>query len=367
MLLNATYFKKTFKFKFDAGTSRGILREKDSYFILISDNQKKKVFGIGEAAPLKGLSIDDIPNFEEQLNHIIYNFNLLDIEVFDWNINIIVGQLISNKFPSIVFGFETALWDYLNGGQRIIFNNEFAKRQRKVEINGLIWMGSEKFMEEQISKKINEGYKTIKMKVGAIDFDSEVKLLESIRNKFDKDSITLRVDANGAFDTNQAREALKTYRRLDIHSIEQPIEAGQPDEMAKLCRENIIPIALDEELISVSDYVEKRNLLKQVMPQYIIIKPTLIGGLHASKEWIDAANQFDVEWWTTSALESNIGLNAICQFAAEYPTNLPQGLGTGQLYVENIDSPLEIEDGYISLSGPDDWNISELTNSVEFR
>lgn len=360
MSLKASYTKKTFKFKFDAGTSRGILREKESYFIIISDTQRKSVFGIGEAAPLPGLSIDDDPEFEKQLNHVIYNFNLLDVEVFDWNINIIVNQLISNKFPSIIFGFETALWDYFYGGKRVIFNNGFAQRQQKIEINGLIWMGSAEFMESQIAQKLSAGYKTIKMKVGAIDFDNEIELLQSIRKKFSKNLITLRVDANGAFDANQAREALQAYKKLEIHSIEQPIKAGQPDEMAALCRENIIPIALDEELIGVNDYVGRRNLLKQIMPQYIIIKPTLIGGLRASKEWIDAADQFQVGWWATSALESNIGLNAICQFAAENPTNLPQGLGTGQLYVENIDSPLEIEEGYISLAGATNWDVSEL-------
>lgn len=367
MSLRASYIKKTFKFKFDAGTSRGILREKDSYFIIISDTDKKSVFGIGEAAPLTGLSIDNVPDFEKQLNHIIYNFNLLDVEVFEWNINIIVGQLISTNFPSIVFGFETALWDYYYGGKRIIFNNEFATNHQKIEINGLVWMGSAEFMQDQIAKKLAAGYKTIKMKVGAIDFETEIKLIESIRQNFDKNQITLRVDANGAFDKNQAREALKTYKKLDIHSIEQPIAASQIEEMTELCAENIIPIALDEELIGVTDYIGKRNLLKQIQPQYIIIKPTLVGGLRASKEWIDAANQFEVGWWATSALESNIGLNAICQFAAEYPSNLPQGLGTGQLYVENIDSPLEIENGFISLTDSLNWNINELTDSVKFE
>lgn len=360
MSLKADFVKKTFKFKFDAGTSRGVLREKDSYFVIISDKENSKVVGIGEAAPLKGLSVDDIEDFEKKLEYIIYNFNLLDVQVYDWNINIIISQLITNDLPSIKFAFETALWDYLNGGKGIIFKNKFSDKSSRVEINGLIWMGSEEFMQEQIADKLAHGFKTIKMKIGAIDFDTEFKLLKSIRDKFDSSKITLRVDANGSYSISEAREVLKSLQTIEIHSIEQPIKVGQAEEMAVLCRENIVPIALDEELIGVTDYVQKRNMLKMILPQYIIIKPTLVGGIQDSKEWIDAAQQFNVGWWATSALESNVGLNAISQFAAEYAPTIPHGLGTGQLYVENIESPLLVENGYISLTGNSDWNTEEL-------
>lgn len=360
MSLKAYFVKKTFKFRFDAGTSRGILREKNSFFVIITDAEQAKTIGIGEAAPLKGLSTDDIPDFENRLEYIIHNFNLLDVQLYDWNINIIINQLITNDLPSIKFAFETALWDYLNGGTRVIFNNDFSKRRSQVAINGLVWMGTEHFMREQIAEKLAAGFKTIKMKIGAIDFDTEYKLLRSIRETYASDIITLRVDANGGYSPTEVREILKALKKIEVHSIEQPIQAGQPDEMARLCEENIVPIALDEELIGVTNYVQKRNLLKNILPQYIIIKPTLIGGIQDSKEWIDAARQFNINWWMTSALESNIGLNAISQFAAEYLPNVPHGLGTGQLYVENIPSPLKVQDGFISLISTEDWDLNGL-------
>ncbi len=363
MSLKAYFVKKTFKFRFDAGTSRGILREKDSYFVIITDSEQAKTVGIGEAAPLKGLSPDDIPDFESRLEYIIHNFNLLDVQLYDWNINIIISQLITNDLPSIKFAFETALWDFLNGGSRVIFKNDFSKRRSQIAINGLVWMGNEYFMREQIAEKLAAGFKIIKMKIGAIDFDTEYKLLQSIRESYTSDIITLRVDANGSYSPAEAREVLKALKKLEVHSIEQPIEAEQLDEMARLCEENIVPIALDEELIGITNYVQKRNLLKHVMPQYIIIKPTLIGGIQDSKEWIDAARQFNVGWWMTSALESNIGLNAISQFAAEYLPDVPHGLGTGQLYVENIPSPLEVKDGFISLSSTQNWDLNGLITS----
>lgn len=364
MSLQASYTKKTFKFKFDAGTSRGVLKEKDAFFIFIYDEANKKTFGIGEAAPLKGLSEDDVDNFEEVIQHVIYNFNLLGIEVFEWNINIIVNQLIEIQFPSLRFAFETALYDYMNGGKRQIFANDFSVGKRSLPINGLIWMGEEAFMKEQIAKKLSEGYNTIKMKVGAIDFDAEVRILESMRTKFDENKLTLRVDANGAFDKQQAIGALKVYKKLKIHSIEQPIKAGQLDDMAELCQLNILPIALDEELIGVHDYVRSKQLLKQIRPQFIILKPTLVGGFQACREWIDAANQFEIGWWATSALESNIGLNAVAQFTAEYQNLLPQGLGTGQLYEENIESPLLIEDGNLTVDVTKVWQTDNFFDDI---
>lgn len=360
MSLKASFLKKTFKFKFDAGTSRGVLKDKVSYFIFISDSLTPSKYGIGEAAPLKGLSIDDVEEFEKVLEHTIYNFNLLDIEVFDWNISIIVNQLITNNFPSIKFGLETALLDLLNGCKRIIYKNDFSKNSVSIPINGLIWMGDESFMKSQITEKLNEGYATLKLKIGALNFDKELSILKEIRTSYSAKQLTLRVDANGAFTKNEAREVLKELKKIEVHSIEQPIKQGQIDEMAGLCRENIIPIALDEELIGIRNYVEKKQLLKQILPQYIILKPTLVGGFQSCDEWIDAANGLHIDWWITSALESSIGLNAICQYVAQYNNLLPQGLGTGKIYVENIVSPLEITGGNIFINRDLKWEIEEF-------
>lgn len=361
MLLHASKRKITFNFKFDAGTSRGVLKQKDSYFLLINDLESEtSVWGIGEAAPLAGLSCDDFENYEAILDGFIEQFNSLELEVFEFNLPIIISQLIPSQFPSIRFAFETALLDIINGGNRIIFKNDFSDGIQHIPINGLIWMGDEAFMKAQIDKKLADGFSTIKMKIGAIDFETELKLLQSIRSIFSADQITLRVDANGAFHPNEVREVLNELKKLQIHSIEQPIAKGQPDQMAKLCEENILPIALDEELIGVNDYIEKQLLLKQIRPHFIILKPTLHGGFVGCKEWIEIAKRNTINWWMTSALESNIGLNAISQFCGNYPNLLPQGLGTGQLYTFNFDSPLTLENGLLSYDTSKNWNLDNL-------
>lgn len=358
MGLKVKWFKHTLKFKFEAGTSRGVYTEKDTFFLKIFDSENPSVFGLGEAAPLKGLSIDDFPNYQDILKGACDAFNGLDLEVFEWNINIILSQLIDDRLPSIKFGFETALLDYMNGGKRVIFDNDFVKGQRAIAINGLVWMGSKAFMMEQVEEKIAAGFDTIKMKIGAINFEEELSILASIRERFSAEKIILRVDANGAFSVAETIDKLSQLSDYQIHSIEQPIQQKQADEMMNLCENSPIPIALDEELIGVTDYVQKMQLLKKIKPKYIILKPTLLGGLQHCREWIEIASRLHIGWWLTSALESNIGLNAIAQFTAEYKNTLPQGLGTGALYHNNIESPLVVEEGKLHYNLQKNWDLS---------
>jgi o-succinylbenzoate synthase len=358
MGLKVKWYKHTLKFKFEAGTSRGVYTEKDTFFLKIYDSENPSVFGLGEAAPLKGLSIDDFPNFQDILQGACDTFNSHDLEVFEWNINIILSQLIDDRLPSLKFGFETALLDYMNGGKRELFSNDFAKGQKAIDINGLVWMGSKEFMMEQVEDKISAGFNTIKMKIGAINFDEELSILASIRERYSDEKITLRVDANGAFSPEEAEQKLIQLSDYQIHSIEQPIKQKQPDAMMSLCEKSPIPIALDEELIGISDYVQKMQLLKKIKPQYIILKPTLLGGLQHCREWIEIASRLHIGWWMTSALESNIGLNAIAQFTAEYKNTLPQGLGTGALYHNNIESPLTVEAGKLHYDLQKNWDLA---------
>ncbi len=356
MGLKVKMYKHTLKFKFEAGTSRGVYTEKDTFFLKIYDAENPAIFGLGEAAPLHGLSIDDFPNYQDILQGACDTFNGLDLEVFEWNINIILAQLIDDRLPSIKFGFETALLDYMNGGKRVIFDNNFVKGEKAININGLVWMGSKAFMMEQVEEKISAGFDTIKMKIGAINFEEELSILKHIRESFSSDIIQLRVDANGAFLPEEAPEKLSQLADYQIHSIEQPIKQKQTNAMMSLCENSPIPIALDEELIGITDYVQKMQLLKKIKPQYIILKPTLLGGLQHCREWIEIASRLHIGWWLTSALESNIGLNAIAQFSAEYKNTLPQGLGTGALYHNNIESPLTVNEGKLHYDLQKSWD-----------
>ena len=347
MSLKAVFQRHELRFRFEAGTSRGVLTQKNTWFIRIFEQDTPNVFGIGECAPLPGLSVDDRPDFEQKLAEVCAAFDGLDLEIYSWNIGIIINQLVDQQWPSMRFGLETAMHDYLNGGQRIVFKNSFSEGQKPILINGLIWMGKPEFMRQQIEEKLLAGYTTLKLKIGAIDFAEECKLLASIRNQFSKEYITLRVDANGAFGLDEVDEKLRQLAEFDLHSIEQPIKEGQPTAMAALCAKTPVPIALDEELIGKHEYLAKMSLLKTIRPQYIILKPTLLGGFQQCREWIEIANRLKIGWWVTSALESNVGLNAVAQFTAEFKNELPQGLGTGQLYHNNTESPLEISGGFL--------------------
>jgi o-succinylbenzoate synthase len=348
------------QFKFEAGTSRGILTEKISWFLKITDGEQPGIIGYGECGPLNGLSIDAIPDFETKLIEICRLFNSMDLEVFPFNLPIILQQIIPYDYPSIRFGVETALLDFMNGGKKVHYPNTFSQKGSGIPINGLVWMGSEDFMNRQIEEKLSAGFTTIKMKVGAIDFDQECRILERIRARYSPKVITLRVDANGAFTTADVHSKLNALATFSIHSIEQPIATNQHELLKELCGTSPIPVALDEELIGKMDYMAKFALLKNILPPYIILKPTLLGGFQQCKEWIEIAQRLSIGWWMTSALESNLGLNAIAQFTAQFDNALPQGLGTGQIYHNNLDSPLEIKLGNLYSNGTSPWDLSAL-------
>lgn len=337
MAHRATFEKKTFVFKRPSGTSRGILTEKHAWFLTVWDSDTPSVRGIGECSIIPGLSPDfeSFEQYESQLKHVCEH-----------------PETDLTRWPSIKFGLESALLDLKNGGLQIYFDNAFTRGERSLDINGLIWMGDEAFMREQIDEKLAAGFTTIKMKIGAIDFETELHLLSSIRKNYSSDAITLRVDANGAFSPENAPKKLKQLSALEIHSIEQPIAAGQWKAMRLLCEQTPVPIALDEELIGIYAKEEKISLLETIRPQYIILKPSLHGGISGTQEWIQLAEERQTPWWMTSALESNVGLEVICQLAGNYDNQLPQGLGTGSLYTENTPSDLRVSQGKIAYSVP---------------
>lgn len=346
------YIKRTLQFRFDAGTSRGVLRSKDVFWIKAFRAESPEICGWGEAAPLVKLSPDDRPDFEEVLAKVLKQMKSIAWKMEENFILEKFKEVIPFELPSIRFGMETALLDLKNGGKKKLFDNPFYDRNQPIPINGLIWMGDREFMLEQIDKKIEEGYDCIKVKIGAIDFDQELELLRYIRNRFSQEQITLRVDANGAFPKEYALLKLSKLAELGIHSIEQPIAAGNVEAMRKLCEATPLPIALDEELIGVES---KGELLDRIKPQYIILKPTLVGGILETREWIRLAEERGIGWWMTSALESNIGLNAIAQLTSTFNPTIHQGLGTGKLYHNNLESPLEIKTGLIQYSAEKSW------------
>ena len=330
-MMQATIVPYTLQFKQPAGTSRGVYLTRKVWYVVLTSIDNPQHYGIGECAPLPNLSCDDLPYYESILKAAC--LKLQNTGAIDYN--------ALKTYPSILFGLESALRHY-NSESYALWNTSFSRGECGIRINGLIWMGEYKKMLEQISTKLETGFRCIKLKIGAIDFEQELSLLKHIRSNFSNDELTLRVDANGAFFPKEAMEKLKRLSEFDIHSIEQPIRAGQWEEMAKLTACSPIPIALDEELIGINDLKDKKKLLKTIQPQYIILKPSLHGGLSGSEEWIYEAGNAGVDWWITSALESNIGLNVIAQWTASLDTKLPQGLGTGSLFTNNITMPLEI-------------------------
>ncbi len=345
-MLKLTVKKHELIFKQLAGTSRGTLRSKPSWFFILIDSEKHSNISIGECGLLTGLSFDDKSGYLEKLFQIVQSVN--QKQSLETKIDL-------SEWPSINFGLEMLKKDYYSTKDKILFDTEFTNHSYKIPINGLIWMGEKKFMFDQIKLKIDEGWSCIKLKIGAIDFEEEIELIKYIRAQFGIDELELRVDANGAFLPTEAKEKMKILSDYDIHSIEQPIGAGQEYKMAELCDNPPLPIALDEELIGVIDMHKKQRLLKLIKPQYIILKPSLIGGWNSSEEWINIAKQHNIKYWATSALESNIGLNAIAQWTATLEKNLIHGLGTGQLYTNNIDSPLQASKGYLSYEKDKNW------------
>ncbi|MFI0428984.1 o-succinylbenzoate synthase [Mariniflexile sp. HMF6888] len=344
-MILASYKKHILNFKQASGTSRGILKTKETWFILLNSGEKQ---GIGECGVFRGLSVDDRTDYEEKLQWVCENISL--------GLETLLVELI--EFPSIQFGLEMAFKSLESKNTFELFPSKFTQSQDSIAINGLIWMGSEAFMKQQIQDKIDSGFNCIKMKIGAIDFQTEINLLKSIRKEFTPKDMELRVDANGAFTPSEALEKLKTLSDLDIHSIEQPIKQGQVEAMATLCAQTPLPIALDEELIGVFTVTEKRKLLQTINPQYIILKPSLVGGFQGCDAWIEIAEQNQIGWWITSALESNVGLNAIAQYTYTKQNKLPQGLGTGGLFTNNFDCPLQVKNGTLRYNNKIDWNFN---------
>lgn len=352
-MLHARYTPYILKFKTPGGTSRGILHEKRSWFIAVEDDRAPGTIGLGECNILAGLSADDRPGYEAALKKACARIHE-DQEVLLHDLR---------EWPSIRFGVEMALRDLHRGGHRKLFDTPFSRGEQAIRINGLVWMGTPEFMAKQIEEKIANGFNCIKLKIGAIDFEQEIRLIQGIRSRFSAREMEIRVDANGAFSPENALEKLTRLAAYDLHSIEQPIAAGQWETMASLCRQTPLPIALDEELIGVNDHKEQMRLLATIAPQYIILKPSLLGGFQASVDWIEIAENNGTQWWVTSALESNVGLNAIAQWTATLNSPLPQGLGTGQLFTNNFECPLVIEHGTLAHRGSQ-WILDPLWNQA---
>ena len=334
--MKASWTKRTLNLKQPAGTSRGVIKSRDVWFITLTKNGNN---GIGECAPLLKLSLDHFDQIESKLDKICDNPNsfLNDLSQLAY-------------FPSIRFGLEMALLDLENGGSQNYFGSF-----ESIKINGLIWMGNPDFMMGQVEQKLDEGWTCIKLKIGALDFDSELDILRSIRSRFSQDELELRVDVNGAFTENDVREKLNRLAKFDLHSIEQPIQPGQWDLLAELCESSPIPIALDEELIPLVNAEDRMKMLDKVKPKYLVLKPSLLGGFSESEKWIELAEERNIAWWVTSALESNIGLNAISRWTAKMSPNGFQGLGTGQLFTNNITSPLKVKSGKLSIDKMPIW------------
>lgn len=342
-MLKATYTSLNLQFIFPAGTSRGVLLEKPSSFLILVE---EGVVGIGECSTISGLSIDSEETYFKRLGKLCSELNAgtnpSDIDL--------------SAYPSIAFGLETALLDLKAKGSKQLFDTDFSRGRTGIPINGLVWMGERAFMEKQIREKIEAGYRCIKLKVGAIDFETELQILGDIRKQFSPSEIEIRLDANGAFNPSEALEKLNKLSAYHIHSIEQPVK--QCGVWSVECENSPIPIALDEELIGVIE--NKEELLKKIKPQYIILKPSMLGGFKVSEEWISLAKKHNIGWWITSALEANIGLNAIAQWTATLGSTMPQGLGTGQLYHNNIPSPLVIEKAELFYKEENSWDLKIL-------
>lgn len=328
---------RTLHFIQPAGTSRGVYTTRQSYYVTLSDDNVPGIVGIGECATLPDLSCDAMP--PKEYERILKGFcdDLCQSGKID--------KEAMRPYPSMLFGLETAKRQLDNGGGIDLFNTPFGRGEEGITINGLIWMGTFDEMFQRLEAKLKAGFHCVKLKIGAIDFEKELRLIQHIRQHFSRREVELRVDANGGFTPDNAMQRLEALAKYDIHSIEQPIRQHQWKEMARLCKNSPLPIALDEELIGVNDLTEKKQLLDTIQPQYIILKPSLHGGISGTREWIKLAKERGIGSWMTSALESNIGLNAIAQLTADIygpHITMAQGLGTGQLFSDNIPMPLEI-------------------------
>ena len=345
--MKAAYAPYRLIFKAPAGTSRGILLHKDTYFLKVWDESNPEVYGLGECALFKGLSREDTPLYESKLREMCQNIAL-------------GNSTDLSEYSSLQFGLETALCDLSNGGRRVVVDTPFVHGETTIPINGLVWMGSFDEMSARIEEKLSAGFTTIKLKIGAIDFESELELIRQLRGRFSSETLTIRVDANGGFSPEEALPKLNRLAAYGIHSCEQPIKPNQWAEMRKICAESPIHIALDEELIGITDPMQMFMLLREIAPQYLIIKPSLMGGFAGAQEWLKMAKMTNTGAWFTSALESNVGLNAIAQVVAKFNPLIPQGLGTGALYTNNIESPLYQKADYLAYNPEGKWVLPDM-------
>lgn len=353
-MLYLSFSQRVLRFNFPARTSRGALAEHIAWYLHLSDSSKPEVVGVGEAAPLAGLSPDFGPAFGPAVQKLCDRFNAAQFEHFTAEE---APVFVGSEWPALIFALETAALDFANGGHRQLYHNAFSQGQAALPINGLVWMGDAAFMRQQIEQKLAAGYSCLKLKIGSLDFATELALLAEIRAVAGPDQLMLRVDANGAFAPGEALGKLKQLAAFALHSIEQPIRPGQGAALAELCRQSPIPIALDEELIGISNQPQQAALLDEIQPAYIVLKPTLLGGHAATRYWIALAEARGMAWWMTSALESNVGLNAVAQLTGEYEVgNFAQGLGTGQLYHNNVAAPLHIAAGRLHYDPAGVWD-----------
>ncbi|MBD5203289.1 MAG: o-succinylbenzoate synthase [Bacteroidales bacterium] len=333
--MRLAYAPYRLRFRNPAGTSRGVLTEKLTCFLKFYDENDPSRFGLGEAAIFEGLSPEAGGGYEIKLLELVANVAL--------------GRPTDlSCHSSIQFGFEQAILDYSNGCEGVYFPSSFTEGKSEIEINGLVWMGSLDEMLSRLRSKVEEGFSCIKIKIGAIDWNKELELLNAVRNEFGSHDLMLRVDANGGFDASNVMSRLEALALLDVHSIEQPVRAGQLELMAEICRNSPVPVALDEELIGIYDAAGKEDLLDIVGPAYVILKPALCGGFQGASEWIAMATKRNIGWWVTSALESNVGLDAIAQWTASIGAEGPQGLGTGMLFTNNFSSPVSLSGDRLS-------------------
>ena len=352
-MLRLIYSRRTLRFNFPARTSRSALTEHIVWYLLLAEDHETGPCGVGEAAPLAGLSPDFGPTFESEIQALCGRFNAARLHSFTAEQAL---EFVGPHLPSLLFALETAALDFGRGGRHQLYDNAFSRGEDFLPINGLVWMGDAGFMRAQIRDKLAAGYSCLKLKIGSLDFATELELLAEIRAAAGPEKLMLRVDANGAFAPADALVKLKALAAFELHSIEQPIGAGQGGAMRRLCQQSPVPVGLDEELIGVSDAAVQEALLVEIQPAYLILKPTLLGGHSATRRWIALAEKHGVGWWITSALESNIGLNAVAQLTAEYDVGgFAQGLGTGQLYENNVESPLEAAAGELRYDPAGTW------------
>ena len=336
-------------FKEPGGTSRGILTEKPTFLIKIYDENNPEHFGIGEAAVFPGLSPEADGNYVWKLTELLAN--------------VAIGRETDlSSHSSIQFGLEQAILDYSNECRGLYFPGKFTEGNSCIEINGLVWMGDFDVMLQRLDKKFSEGFRCIKLKIGAIDWNSELDLLRHIRKRYSENELMIRVDANGGFSPDDCMNKLSSLADLAVHSIEQPIKAGQPEIMARICKDSPVPVALDEELIGKHGEEVKFDLLDKIRPSYIILKPALCGGFSGAGEWIEGAQERGIGWWITSALESNIGLNAIAQWTASIGAFGPQGLGTGNLFTDNFLTPVYLEKDNLKYNPEIKFDYSQFEN-----